>query len=328
MGDKTYAEIVYELLSAHAGFVVATGLVLLRGILHEQDVRLGFGRLDPSRCYSFGFRHPNFHPLPFDPAGVWNIQAADLSSGAPLYGVGLPFIPHQLVYTRDEIISLAAAHRRFGVGSDETGLQLADLAHINRSALVDAKRAIRAGGPPALAPSGVHLSPLNYGFILRSRNPVETRGFSDILCESPLLRRVRLLVYLRPPRRVGAVLNEHNRIEFCALKAFLTPADHDEFLELFPLYEPRYAEYRVLLKNIVERMLDMLRRGSTGENAPSPVKIIAREFLDLILRHVAGFSAFQTDAPDILRELIAHPDYAIVFLRALGFDSSGRRGGR
>ena len=34
---------------------------------------------------------------------------------------------------------------------------------------------------------GVRVSPFNYGFILRSRNPEATGAFSDILCVAPHL---------------------------------------------------------------------------------------------------------------------------------------------
>ena len=76
---------------------------------------------------------------------------------------------------------------------------MADLDHISRTALEDAKSVIGGEAPliRLLAHhEGVRVSPFNYGFIIR--NPEATGAFSDILCESPLLHRVRKLVYQRP----------------------------------------------------------------------------------------------------------------------------------
>ena len=119
-----------------------------------------------------------------DPPGVWNIQTADLCTGAPrANGAGLPAIPHQTVYNREDL----AVRRR-------SGLRMAYLSYISRT-----------------------IRPFNYGFILRSRNPEATGVYSDILCESPRLRRVRQLVYQHPSRQVREEIDESSRLEYCAL---------------------------------------------------------------------------------------------------------------
>ena len=122
MGPKTYAEIVYEILSAkHPGFTEATGLRLLRDHVCAGDVRLDLPALDPGRCYTFGFRHPNFHPLAADPSTVWNIQTVNLARTPHVADTagGLPGIPHQAVCSRSDIIPY-----RSGA---EQSLRLADL---------------------------------------------------------------------------------------------------------------------------------------------------------------------------------------------------------
>ena len=154
---------MHELLAARPGFEAAAcrglkgsprSLELLRDHLCANDVRLNFTRLDRGRCYTIGFRHPSFHPMTADPRGSGTSRHPNLASGAlhhssgaggPL--AGLPCVPHQALYSREDIIRLAEAGGRRGVGSDGTGLQLADLDHISRTALEDAK-AIIAGASP------------------------------------------------------------------------------------------------------------------------------------------------------------------------------------
>ena len=153
--------------------------------------------------YTIGFRHPNFHPMTADPPGVWNIKTADLGTGTPrANSAGLPAVPYQTVYSREDL----AVRRR-------SGLRMAYLSYISWTALEDTKAVI----------AGKSTRPFNYGFILRSRNPEATGVYSDILCESPLLRRVRQLVYQHPSRQVREEIDESSRLEYCAIKAYLTP---------------------------------------------------------------------------------------------------------
>ena len=66
-GVNTNAEIVHGLLLRHPAFVAETEMTLERNFLRKGDVRLGFGRLARTRCYTIGFRHGNFHPMVADP---------------------------------------------------------------------------------------------------------------------------------------------------------------------------------------------------------------------------------------------------------------------
>ena len=76
MGDSTYG-----LLAEYPTFSAAAALGLSHGLLCADNVRLDFKHLDRGRCYTIGFRHPNFHPMTADPSGVWNIQTVDLTTG-------------------------------------------------------------------------------------------------------------------------------------------------------------------------------------------------------------------------------------------------------
>lgn len=333
MGEKTYAELVFDLLSEYPGMVEESGLTLLRDHLCEGDVRLNFTKLDSSRCYTIGFRHPNFHPMGKDPSGIWNIQSADLNTGELHYNTsedsaeGLPHIPRQALYTREDIIRLAEAGGRLGVGSDGSALQLADFVHISRTALEDAK-AVIAGKAPTVPPlpeePGVRVCLFNYGFILRSRNPGATGAYSDILCESPLLQRVRQLVYQRPTRQIREELTEESRLEYNAIKAYLMPTDRDDFLALFPEFKEHFERYAAFIGDVVHMVIHMHRQNSmapTSRSDDTPrtqTKTVAKAMLAHILQHEPDFKVFHQDAQSIVHDFVARPEYAVLYLRAIG----------
>ena len=231
-GDETYAEVLFELLAKSPTFFTATGLRLRRGLLCVDDVRLDFQTLDRGRCYTIGFRHPHFHPMAADPPGVWNILSVDLASGVAT-ATGLPGIPRQAAYNRDDPFRL--------VGSQDVrrrGIRVEDLELISRRTLHDAKAAIAGKPVPRLLAirEWVFNTSFNYGFILRSRRP---EVCPDVLYASPLLHRVRQLIYSpRPPQQVQSARNQYS-----SLRAFPCPSDRSDFLELFPEFAPCFAMY-------------------------------------------------------------------------------------
>ena len=82
-----------------------------------------------------------------DPPGVWNIQSVDLASGVAT-GAGLPGIPRQAVYNREDLVRLVRSQdvRR-------RGIRVEDLELISRRALDDAKAAIAGKPVPRLLAS-------------------------------------------------------------------------------------------------------------------------------------------------------------------------------
>ena len=268
--------------------------------------------------------------------GIWNIQAADLATGIPTYlaagaatEVGLPAIPRQALFTREDIILLATASGN-RAGRNGAGIEVADLDRISLTALADAK-AVIAGEVPAVPPlttlfpparhEGVHVCPFNYGFILRSRNPEATQGCSDVLRESPLLSRVRQLVYQRPSRQIREELDESSRLEYNALKAFLTTSDRDDFLALFPEFRPRFALYDQFVAKVIRLVLSMLRDPGAcppPDEPRSPTKIVAQAMLAHILSHRKDLKADDEGADRIVHDFVVRPNYAALYLRAIG----------
>jgi len=313
MGPLTYAEVLSEALSSYPGFVEATGLTLAKGVLGKDDVRLGFTKLDPGRSYTVGFRHHNFHPLRADPMGVWNIQSTDLETGEVTVatdkeggGLHLPATPAQKVYTREEIAAKVAAA---GGAPLEEGqpLTMADLEQSLRSSLQ----------------RGLEGKAYDYGYILRSRDSAATGRDSEVLCESPLLRRVRQLIYQRPSRQVRDSIDENSRLEYNALRAYLSDADRGDFRKLFPQYENNFTLYGEFAENVIHLILHRLRQ--TKMNAlprkerknNSQTQMVANALLSHIKEHI-DLTAFNSDAKSIVRDYVVQQDYTILYLRAIG----------
>ena len=332
MGDLTYAEVLYELLCACPGCAEEAGLRLCRGVLGEGDVRLDFSALDPGYCYTVGFRHRNFHPLAADPPGVWNIQAAELATGAARYGPeapGLPGVPRQATFAPADIDRLLGqGGGAGGGGAPPLPLSLEALHRVNQTALDDAKAAI-AQGPPysALLPPGPgrHVCAFHYGFILRSREPATTGRFSDFLIETPLLCRVRKLMYQRPVGILREELDHSSRLEYHALKAYLTVTDREDFLALFPEFGPRFARYRLFTENVIHLVIHMQRQNATAPCSRSDEGVvprtrtttIAKALLTFILSHERTFQAFHRDAQSIVHDFVVRPEYTLLYLKAM-----------
>jgi hypothetical protein len=328
MGEQTYAEIIYELLSEHADFVEASGLRLVRNFLCDNDVRLDFQGLDPSMCYTIGFRHPDFHPLAgsvVDPPGVWNIQGADLATGRPLYGAdnpGLPHVPHQLTYDRESLAGLLRGEPT-----------VERMARHGEGALGEAIAAISAGRPMPLAAAcekaaaldgrPKHITPLNYGFILRARDPAQCQC-PDVLVQTDLLAQVRRLVYQMPSKSAREDLTSLTRMEFAAMRAYLSDRDRELFLQLFPVFAPHFKEYGALVEKVVDMIIMLGRQTSMApmtrpadQTVPSTkIATLARAMLAFI-NSSGGVNVFNKDAPNIVRDYVMQREYAILLLRAL-----------
>jgi hypothetical protein len=331
MGRLTYAEILYELLARHPEFVKATGMTITHDYLCMGDTRLNFETLDPKKCYTIGFRCHRYHPLRLDPEAVWNVQSVDVKSGDVFYDVGLPHIPNQMVYSPGDI------NRLLGRGESKP-IRLGDLEELNKASLDSACSAIAQGCAPAIlgeVPAGTYATPFRYGFILRANDP----SVCNVMCDSELLHTVRRLVYQRAPRSVRDKLNENNRLEYYALKAYLSVENREVFLQLYPQFAKRFDMYRTFIQNVAQQVHHMHRQSDMQQDAvaveatepTTATKTIARAILNAIRRspgpppratrddpatHVnkPEFSAFQTDTKSIIRDYVQRPEYVLIYL--------------
>ena len=313
IGPLTYAAVFHDLAQRlYPEFIAATGM----GLKTHADgtTCLTFTDLDTARCYTVGFRHHNFHPLKADPERIWQIQSADVSGELPVvtfsgHGYGLPGIPDQVLYPRDFLGTTLSIESLRATGADALSRATAYIAQL------------KPGEDKVVSEE------LNYGYILRSRDPARTREDSDILIETPLLARIRKIVYERAPRVVRDSLTAADRLEYNALRAFLTATERGDFLALYPDWATRFCAYEEFVNNVVHLVVHTSRQRAMGAasrepSLRSPTGQVARALLDHICRN-EQLSPFHKDTESIVHDYVVSPEYAFLYLRAM----RGRPGG-
>jgi hypothetical protein len=318
IGPLTYAAVFHDIAQRlYPAFTAETGMTLEARA--DGTTRLNFTNLDRARCYTVGFRHHNFHPMKADPERMWQIQSTDLSGAAPQVifsgnGRGLPGVPDQHVYADDSFGSSA-------LGGEALSLESLRAIGSNALARAAAYAAQFAAGEVPSGQPGTLPTELNYGYILRSRDPARTREHSDFLVETPLLGRIRKIVYERAPRSVRDSLVAADRLEYNAMRAFLTATERGDFLALYPDWTARFQAYEEFVNNVIHLVIHATRQRalapmSREPSLKSPTGQVARALLDHICRF-EKLTAFHKDTESIVRDYVINPEYALLFLRAM-----------
>lgn len=322
-GDRTFASILFDLATRHyPGFVESAGVTL------DESGRLRFERLDPSRCYTVGLRHHDFHPVLADPERLWLIQVTDLGGPLPRpAALKLSGLPTQEVFANPHLLAALAGSRRAQAPESPDGWPtLADLVLLGSDSLEKAAAFIGKEAGPSQAseatPDRRLPAELHYGFILRSRDPSRTQALSDILVESPLLARVRKLLYDRAPRALQDSVSADIRSEYAAMRAFLTVDDRTAFLDLCPQWGDRFRAFDEFTRSVIGLVAHSLRQRAMGPASRepalrSPIGQVAKALVEHIWASEKHLSAFHSDAESIIRDYVISPEYALMYLRAL-----------
>lgn len=182
-------------------------------------------QLDKTKCYSFGFRHPKYHP--FKPTHtIWFIQSVDLDSTTEYYLWANYTVPGFLV-------GKISAQEQL---TEPVG-NIKDLYKICADSLNNF----------------LNTGEVCYGFILRSFNPQLTGAHSDLFIESSLMRKIKSYWY--DNRLVGSCReNNWSKNVVVGLSAWLT-SDHEVFLKMFPEFSSTFDSYSQLVETIIDQML-------------------------------------------------------------------------
>lgn len=323
MGPLTYAEVFAAIAASYTGFIAAAGMSFGNGAIHCAN-------LDRSKCYTVGFRHHNFHPLRWDPQAMWQIQYARVgpSQGGPDFAVashddgqGLPGIPWQTPL------------------ADGGGHTVATLTASMSTSIDDAKKlaAMWAGG---VSPVEIGYGRPNYGYILRAREPpggaspapsapsaptastAPTTPTADYIIESPLLILVRSILYRRPPKAARSAVTPEIQLEYNVMRWFLSTAQHDDFVDLFPDRRAQVQSYEAFVAQIVQNVIHIHRQISMGDAsrppaAKTPAMLVAKALLDVIIQHEPDIAAFHTETKSVVRDYVMNADYAALFLKTV-----------
>ena len=176
-------------------------------------------KLDPTQCYSFGFSHPNYHPMTDKPA-LWFIQSVGIS----------PTMAGYLQVSREPFAALNLV---------QCGMQAPIEAILNIEQLYE----LSAKSEDTYYRTGVK----NYGYILRSAVP-ETGLNSDLYIESRLMKKIRQCWY--DSAAVQMCINRKlPKQTVIPLMNYLMGNEAD-FCRLFN-YEDEFTKYTALTNSLV-----------------------------------------------------------------------------
>lgn len=197
--------------------------------------------LDKSQCYTFGFKHPSMHvfyegtekPV----RGLWFIQSVNCDSYEVCYASVWDNIPEQ---------------RKFDEVSDNDSINLSTLVPFLSQALT----------------RFINDNEVHYGFILRSKDPVKTNTYSNILLESSLLQKIRQLYYHSNYNNVAKQM-DYDREKFTIVYAYLNLNTHNLFIQLFPQYTGRYTELDNITTTLVKKVITYVQTQSHDSDSNS-----------------------------------------------------------
>lgn len=217
-----------------------------------------YNSLDKDKCYSFGFKHPEFHPY-WEGRNkpvykIWFIQSVNLSEKENSITVNLENSP-----------------------LDEIPRQRKLSTHI----MLDKKEFKQIG--KLLKYANSRLGPM-FGYILRSKYPEKTGCHSDILIESKILRNIRKMVYTRNNKNESEN-NNYDRENYFILKAFLSRRDYLTFFRLFPQYKEQHDLCKETIDKLVDCMIDEKNNNLTSSNKTCEYRKVAKYFL----KHLNNF---------------------------------------
>jgi hypothetical protein len=179
--------------------------------------KFSYDSLDKNRCYTFGFKHIDYHPFletELDNSDeklnvrAWFIQSVDLTK----------FNNNEVSVSYDDKIG-------FPLQKTQTFKDLRTLFKESNGAYDDFKKN----------------KSINYGYLIRV-------GFKHFLVESSLLKNIRHIFYSNKFAKLDAAIN---KTQYIIIYAFLDGSLHTKFKTMFSQYEPEFKKLNIAMDNIV-----------------------------------------------------------------------------
>lgn len=167
----------------------------------------------------------------------------------------------------------------------------------------------------------------NYGYLLRRKD-----GQHSVFIESPLMAKLRTLVYSHLDPKYSYTINNTNRYTFNIVSAYLNNSFREDFIKLFPDAAPVYESLKELTTNVVKKVLsylcindgakfsdvqqliahiDNVYPNDTDKVTMCSKQILVNLFAEKLISPLHG------NSENILRDIIISPYYSILFTTAL-----------
>lgn len=255
--NKTYQELVSECLLSY-------------DLTWEQFTET----LDPTHCYTLGFRHPDMHPFNEQKSHkLWTIQS---------------------VNTHETNSSVYFPVQKWAHSSLDTQTSIE-----NPKTIGSLYEQLNSALPNFLSKSEEPV----FGFMLVSSSPELTREHSVVMLESSLLRTIRRLwydnEYVNYSKKTG-----FPRERVIKLNGFLDSTRHDIMLKLFPQVKEDFDSYKNNEDEMVEQIYEMLTKPSKDEDKTSKEESV--ELLTGQVSHMINIDLYQNPRQkirDIIRDV-------------------------
>jgi hypothetical protein len=248
-----------------------------------QYPEFSYAKLDKTKSYSFGFKHPAFHP--FGQPAVWENTHFTESAG-------IGWLKSAWMINSE---SIGFPHQQ-------------KIAELDVSTMFS--KAERATSDFLKNPKNIFL-----GYIIRSRNDSETLELSDILIESTLWSEIRGAIYQLPFIKNKNIREKQEQnfknMTYVVLESFLDFRKRNMFITLFPQFGDYYTRYNTLVTQIVDRVI-----GKT-ENPKNPTVDILFTRLGEIVNLTYNTSKSGKNDKKVIRHLICHPKYTDIYFNAI-----------
>jgi hypothetical protein len=206
---------------------------MLTEILENFNINIEnfYDSLNPTRCYTFGFKHPDIHQF-FEGRGepiydIWFIQSVDLLRFQEIVAYNIRLVGEEKYDERQDCkdcISYESPHEKIipQENIDCSNLETYFFKPIVENALSNFRS--NDGAP-------------KYGFLFRTKKEKVTynANFKNVFLESDLLRIIRHLWYDKR-LEIDSKENLYNKKKYIVLRAYLSRKCRNVFLELFPQY--------------------------------------------------------------------------------------------
>lgn len=280
MGNKTYSELIFDLLSRLAPKAIQT-----LGIKLKTNKKLEFSNLDKSYCYTIGFRHHNFHLLTTDPEKIWNIQKVNLMTLDVVYNEGLAEVEKQKIFTPN--------------------LTLDEILDVNKLSI---QNALKSTNPV-----------YNYGYILRSRSLKHTGEFSAVILDSLLLKEIKKAIYEYPSNYIQTYITYENRIDFIALKSYFNKIKRQDVIKLFPHIIERINVYSKFIDIVIKCIISILKHGKESVTLDYDIIIYTLSMILIkYINNFDKLDPNSENIEYILRDYLMNIEYALLFIDAMG----------
>lgn len=234
-GNK-YGEVIMETLKEYENF--------------------SFEKLNKQCCYTFGFKHPAFHP--FGQPAIWEPKYDQ--NGLNLEGVqnskDEKWIKKAwLIYCFDKSKQAAPENVNIGIPWQieikQDSLQNSkSILGVIKSHCYDANKIYVNTGKAFL------------GYILRTVNENDTNSHSDILFESSLYKDIKMCIYDKPMiTNIDFRRKFHQNFKnmnYVLLNSYLSPYKHDMFISFFPQYKQIYENLDIIIQKTVNMIYNSI----------------------------------------------------------------------